>query len=308
MEVRYIVRRLLLAIPVLVGVSVVVFAIIRLIPGDPAQVMLGDEYTPQAAAELRRKWGLDRPLAIQYGIFMERLVLHGDLGTSIAGGGPVMAEVTSRLHNTLHLAGAALLIGFILGVLIGVLAGTRPYSALDGLAMVVALVGVSMPVFWLGLLFIYLFAVKLAWLPAIGSGSWRHLVMPALALSMFLVAAVARQTRSSVLEVARQQYIATARAKGLTEASVIRRHMLKNALIPVVTVAGVLFGRTLGGSVLTETVFAYPGMGRLLIEAIMSRDYPVVQGAILVFAAAFVIVNILVDMLYCMLDPRISYG
>lgn len=186
------------------------------------------------------------------------------------------------------------------------LAGTRPYSALDGLAMVVALVGVSVPVFWLGLLFIYLFAVRLAWLPAIGSGSWRHLVMPALALAMFLVAAVARQTRSSVLEVARQQYVATARAKGLAEASVIRRHMLKNALIPVVTVAGVLFGRTLGGSVLTETVFAYPGMGRLLIEAILARDYHVVQGAILVFATAFVFVNILVDVVYCLLDPRIS--
>jgi len=307
-DVRYILRRLLLAIPVLVGVSVVVFAIVRLIPGDPAQVMLGEEYTPKAAAELRHKWGLDRSLVLQYGIFLQRLILHGDLGTSIAGGHPVLAEVLGRLNNTLYLAGAALVIGFTLGGLIGVLAGIRPHSAVDTLAMVVALIGVSMPVFWLGLLLIYLFAVRLGWFPAIGSGTWRHLVMPAVALSMFLVATVARQTRSSVLEVVRQHYVATAWAKGLSEAAVVRRHILKNALIPVVTVAGVLFGRTLGGSVITETVFAYPGMRRLLIEAILARDYPVVQGVILIFSVAFVFVNILVDILYCLLDPRITYA
>jgi peptide/nickel transport system permease protein len=306
MKTRYIIRRLLLMIPVLMGVSLIVFSLVRLIPGDPAELLLGEDYTQEAAEELRAEWGLDKPIYIQYLIFLKQ-PLRGDLGDSIRSGRPVTQELSERFKNTVQLAILALILASVIGISAGIIAGTRPFSLIDSLTMVGAVAGVSMPVFWLGLMLIYLFAVNLNWLPAVGIGGIRHLILPGITLSAFTMATIARQSRSSMLEVMEQDYITTARSKGLTESGVIRRHAIKNAMIPIITVQGVMMGRLLGGSIVTETVFAYPGMGKLLIDGIVGRDYPIVQGTILLYALSFSMINLVVDLIYVFFDPRIVY-
>lgn len=306
MKARYIVRRLLLMIPVLIGVSVIVFSLVRLIPGDPAELLLGEDYTQEAYEKLRAEWGLDKPIYTQYLVFLKQL-LRGDLGDSIRSGRPVTQELLERFRNTVQLAILAVILASVIGISAGIIAGTRPFSLIDSLTMVGAVAGVSMPVFWLGLMLIYLFAVNLNWLPAVGIGGIKHLILPGITLSAFTMATIARQSRSSMLEVMEQDYITTARSKGLTEGGIIRRHAIKNAMIPIITVQGVMIGRLLGGSIVTETVFAYPGMGKLLIDGIVGRDYPIVQGAILFYALSFSMINLVVDLTYVFFDPRIVY-
>jgi ABC-type dipeptide/oligopeptide/nickel transport system permease component len=293
-------------VPVLIGVSVIVFSLVRLIPGDPVELLLGEDYTQEAYEELRVEWGLDKPIYLQYVIFLKQL-LRGDLGHSIRSGRPVTQELSERFRNTVQLAILALILASLIGISAGIIAGTRPFSLIDSLTMVGAVAGVSMPVFWLGLMLIYLFAVNLNWLPAVGIGGIKHLILPGITLSAFTMATIARQSRSSMLEVMEQDYITTARSKGLTESGIIQRHAIKNAMIPIITVQGVMVGRLLGGSIVTETVFAYPGMGKLLIDGIVGRDYPIVQGAILLYALSFSMINLVVDLTYVFFDPRIVY-
>ncbi|MFN3285433.1 MAG: ABC transporter permease [bacterium] len=303
----YILRRLALAVPTLVGVTVVVFALIRLVPGDPARLVLGLQASEEEVQRLRVQLGLDQPLPVQYARFLGRL-LQGDLGRSVVTGEPVAREIAARLPATVQLAVASTLVATAAGMAAGVISATRQYSWADYLVMTVALFGISLPVFWLGLMLMLLFSVHLRWLPAGGYGTPAHLVLPTVTLAAFSVAIIARMTRSSLLEVLHQDYVRTAWAKGLGARAVVLRHALKNALIPVVTVIGLQFGGLLGGAILTETVFAWPGMGRLLVGAIVARDYPVVQGVVLVFAALFTLVNLAVDVLYAYVDPRIHYG
>ena len=281
-----------------------VFAIVRLIPGDPARLLAGDFATEQIVSELRAKWRLDDPLPVQYAAYVGGLV-RGDFGRSITTSTPILPELTERFLRTLELAVAGILVATVVGGVAGIVSAVRRSSLTDYLATALALAGISTPIFWSGLLLILLFSVRLEWLPAGGTGTLRHLVLPALSLGLFGAGVLARQTRSGMLEVLGQDFVRTARAKGLPERIVVVKHALKNALIPVVTVLGDQFGRLLGGAILTETVFAWPGMGRYLIESISQRDYPAVQGAILVFAAAVVIINLVVDLSYGMLDPRV---
>ncbi len=303
----YVLRRLVLAVPTLVGVTVVVFALIRLVPGDPARLVLGLQASEEEVQRLRVQLGLDQPLPVQYARFLARL-LQGDLGRSVVTGEPVLREIGARLPATVQLAVTSTVVATLAGVAAGVVSATRQYSWWDYAVMTVALFGISLPVFWLGLMLMLLFSVHLRWLPAGGYGTPAHLVLPTVTLAAFSVAIIARMTRSSLLEVLHQDYVRTAWAKGLSSRAVVLRHALKNALIPVVTVIGLQFGGLLGGAILTETVFAWPGMGRLLVGAIVARDYPVVQGTVLVFAALFTLVNLAVDVLYAYVDPRIHYG
>jgi peptide/nickel transport system permease protein len=303
---RYVAKRLVLALPVLVGVSVVVFAAIRLIPGDPAQIMAGQAATQEVVAEIRRSLGLDQPLPVQYLYFLRNAV-RGDLGQSLFNGAPVVEELAQRFPRTVRLALASIFVASLIGIPAGILAATRRQSWVDTFVMAVALVGVSMPVFWLGLNLILVFSVRLGWLPAFGHETWRHLVLPSVTLGAASAAIVARMTRSAMLEVLGQDYVRTARAKGLAERVVVNRHALRNALIPVVTILGLQLGTLLSGAVLTETVFAWPGIGRLLVDAVLARDYPIIQGAILLIATTFVLLNVAVDVLYGFLDPRIRY-
>jgi ABC-type dipeptide/oligopeptide/nickel transport system permease component len=302
----YLTKRLLLAIPVLLGVSIVVFTMIRLIPGDPAQLMAGQAATEQVVREIRETLGLDRPLIVQYAIFL-RNAAQGDLGHSLFNRAPVTEELALRFPRTLRLGVASMLVAAAIGIPAGILSATRHLTWVDSLVMVVALAGVSIPVFWLGLNLILIFAVRLHWLPAIGHETWAHLILPAVTLGTASAAIIARMTRSAMLEVLRQDYVRTARAKGVAEPGVIGRHALRNALIPVVTVVGLQLGTLLGGAVLTETVFAWPGVGRLLVDAVLARDYPIIQGTVLLITTTFVLLNVGVDMLYAVLDPRIRY-
>jgi peptide/nickel transport system permease protein len=303
----YILRRGLQLIPTLLVVSVLVFAIVRLIPGDPARLLAGESATPENVAAIRERWGLDRPMAEQYVTYLRRL-LAADLGVSISSGGAVVEEIRPRLQLTIQLALAGVAIAIVVGILAGIVGAIRPYSIIDYLTTSVALLGVSVPIFWSGLVLILLFAVNLRLLPSGGTGGPQHLILPALSLGFFGAGVIARQTRSMLLDVMTSDYIRTAWAKGFGEWVVVQRHALKNALIPVVTVIGIQFGRMLGGAILTESVFSLPGMGRYLVGAIASRDYPVIQGCILVFATSFILVNLLVDLLYGVLDPRIRRG
>lgn len=359
--IRYTIRRLLSLIPVLLGISVLVFLFLRLIPGDPALAMLGERATPESVARIRAEMGLDRPLFFdiqplqqagynpvaaaragwrpldsQYFRFLGR-ILRGDLGTSVHSRQPVMQEVRQRLPATMELALGAILVAVLIGIPAGIIAATRYNSVFDYASMLVALIGVSMPVFWLGLMLVWFFGVQRDWLPVGGrldaimafdleaktrfmlldtlaTGNlmlfWdaiKHLILPSVALGTIPMAIIARMTRASMLEVMSQDYIRTAKAKGLREQTVIIRHALKNAFLPVITVIGLQVGVLLGGAVLTETIFSWPGMGRWIYDAIIARDYPIVQGAILVLATIFVLVNLLVDLSYAFLDPRIRY-
>ena len=308
-------RRLLLAIPTLIGVTFLVFLSIRLIPGDPAIALAGELATPELIEMVRRDLGLDQPVINQYVNYVGRVV-QGDMGRSIRSRLPVREEIEIRLPRTLLLTIVSLTISATIGIAIGVTAATHPNSWFDGGSMVFALLGVSMPIFWLGLMLMIFFAVLLPqWLglsgpvlPPTGSGTWQHLVMPVIALAANSMAIQARMTRACMLEVLRQDYIRTARAKGQRERIVIYRHALRNALLPIVTIIGLQFGTLLGGAVLTETVFAWPGIGRLLVDAIGFRDYPVIQGTVLTIAIGFVLTNLIVDSLYAYLDPRITYS
>ncbi len=302
----YILQRILMLVPVLFGVTLVSFSLLHLVPGDPAEILGGQEATGEDVARIRREYGLDQPLAVQYVRFVGNAV-RGDLGISIQSRHPVSELLLQRLAFTLQLSLVSILVASAIGLLAGIISSTRQYSIFDTTSMLGALFGISMPIFWLGLLLILIFAVKLHWLPSGGTGAFRHLILPAIALGSASAAVIARMTRASMLEVTRQDYIRTARATGYRERVVIFRHALKNAMIPVLTVFGLEFGYMLGGAVLTETVFSLPGIGRLLVEGIFMRDYPVVQGAMIVVATTFVLVNLLTDVAYAFFDPRIRY-
>ena len=311
----YALRRLLLAVPVLFGVSVLVFAVLHLAPGDPAAIMLGAQATKEDVERLRRDLGLDQPLVIQYLHWIGQ-VARGDLGRSIPLGRAVLPEVLLRFKATLLLTAGALAIAVLLGLIAGILSAVKQYSWLDRMSMGVAVTGVSLPVFWTGIMLIIVFALQLRWFPSSGMSSpygsglgdvlW-HLVLPAVTLGTASAAALARLTRSSVLEIIRQDYVRSARAKGLAERAVIARHVLKNAVNPIITVLGVQVGFLLGGAILTETVFSWPGLGSMMVRAIQARDYPLVQGGVLLIATTFVLVNLVVDLLYAVFDPRIRY-
>jgi peptide/nickel transport system permease protein/oligopeptide transport system permease protein len=303
----YLIRRLLAAIPVLFGVSVVVFSMLHLVPGDPVKMMLSEFQTsPEQIAHLRAQLHLDEPLPQQFGRFIWN-ALHGDLGYSVRSKRPVLMEIRDNLPSTVVLALAGVGVAVVTGVTLGVIAAICQHSWFDTFSMVMALLGVSIPSFWLGLLLIFALSLRLGWLPATGGGDLWHLIMPAMTLGLGAAAIIARLSRSCMLEVLRQEYITTARAKGLQEAWVILRHGLKNALIPVVTVVGLQLGQLLGGTVIIETVFARPGVGRLIVNGILEKDFPLVQGIVLVGATSYVLINLLVDMTYALLDPRIRY-
>jgi ABC-type dipeptide/oligopeptide/nickel transport system permease component len=303
----YIARRLLALIPTLFGVSVAIFLLLHLVPGDPARLVAGLDATEADVALIRHDLGLDQPLPVQYLTWIGNL-LRGDMGRSTRSHNPVTYEIGLRLPATWELTLVSITIAVVIGLVAGITAATHRNTPLDYGSMVVALLGVCTPSFWLGLMLMLVFAVQLRWFPTSGRGDWRHLVLPGLTLGFGAAAIIARVTRSSLLEVSTQDYIRTATAKGLTSRTVTYRHALKNALIPVVTVIGLEFGFLLAGAVITETVFAYPGVGRLLVDSIAFRDYPVVQGILLILAFQFVFVNLGVDVLYAWLDPRIHYG
>jgi peptide/nickel transport system permease protein len=303
---RFLARRLVLTIPVLLGVATLVFSLIHLIPGDPAQAMLG-EAAPQAdVEELRGRLGLDRPLIAQYGSFLQGLV-KGDLGTSLRTGQPVTEQIVERMPATVELAAAAMLVAIGFSIPLGILGAVRRGTFVDHAAMTVSLAGVSIPNFWLGPLLAIVFAVELGWLPVSGRGTWAHLVLPAISLGAALAAILARMTRATLLEELREQYVQAARARGVSRARAILRHAFRNSLIPIVTLLGLQFGAVLTGAVITETIFAWPGIGRLLIQSIGFRDYPLVQGCILLIALTYVGVNLLTDVIYGVLDPRLRY-
>jgi ABC-type dipeptide/oligopeptide/nickel transport system permease component len=304
---QYLAQRFVASVVTLLGVSLIVFLMLRLLPGDPARIIAGLLASEEDIARIRTDLGLDQPLHVQYAIFVARLA-RGNLGVSARTSQPVVEELKPRLASTLRLALVSAGLAAGLGVLAGTLAATRPYSGFDYTLSLATLFGVSMPVYWLGLMLIIVFAIHLNWLPAAGSEGPESIILPALTLAAFSVALIARMTRSSMLEVLRQDFVRTARAKGLGERLIVARHALKNALIPIVTVIGLQFGALLGGAVITETVFGWPGMGQLLVESIFSRDYPMVQGIVLVFSALFILTNLLVDLCYAVIDPRIHYG
>ncbi|WNC16440.1 ABC transporter permease [Brevibacillus brevis] len=301
----YIIRRLLQMIPVLLGVILVVFLIMQMVPGDPAVLLAGEGASAETIANIRTQLGLDQPVLIQYFHYVTD-VFSGDLGTSLRSNLPVFDEIMARLPATIELAIASIFVTIVLGMIAGIISATKQYSAADITIMIVALLGVSLPSFWLGLSLIYYFSVKLHLFPVAGWGTWKHIVLPAVTLGTGGAAIVARMTRSSMLDVVRQDYIRTAKAKGLREQVIIYKHALKNALIPIITVVGLQFGYLLGGTVLVESVFAINGLGRLIVDAIRMRDLPVVQGGVLIASIIFVFVNLLVDVLYRYFNKRID--
>ena len=303
---RFILRRLVLTIPVLIGVATLVFALIHLVPGDPAAAMLGESASPADLGELRARLGLDRPLLVQYGEFLRGLVA-GDLGTSFRYGTPVTREIVQRLGATAELAAVAIVVALVIAVPLGILGALYRGRAIDQAAMTVSLAGIAMPNFWLGPLLAIVFSVQLGWLPVSGTGTWRHLVLPALTLGAALAALTARMTRASLIDELGELYVLAARARGLSRLATVVRHALRNSLIPVVTIVGLQLGSVLTGTIITETIFSWPGVGRLLIQAISFRDYPLVQGCILLIAVTYVVMNLLVDVVYAWLDPRIRY-
>jgi peptide/nickel transport system permease protein/oligopeptide transport system permease protein len=301
----FIVRRLLLAVPVLLGVVFVVMLTVDLLPGDAVTLMLGEHATKDAVAKLRDHLGLDKPFLVRYLDYVGRVV-RGDLGRSIQQNRPVAAELADAWPATLQLTVAALVLAAIAGILAGVASAVWPNSFFDALARLGSLFGLSMPIFWTGLVLIVVFSLWLNWLPVGGAGSLTHLILPAVTLALPSIAMIARMTRAAVLEVLREDYVRTARAKGVAEFWVLARHALRNAFIPILTLLGLQSGQLMGGAVLTETVFAWPGLGRLMVKAIFARDYILLQGAVLVFALVFVVINLLVDLSYGLLDPRIG--
>jgi peptide/nickel transport system permease protein len=303
---RYLARRLLLTIPVLLGVATLVFALIHFIPGDPARAILGDVASEADIAQLRRQLGLDRPLATQYISFLGGLA-RADLGTSLRTGAPVATQILERVPATFELAFAAILVALVLAIPLGVAAAVWRGTVADHAAMTLSLAGVAMPNFWLGPLLAIVFGVELGWLPVSGRGGPEHLVLPALSLGAALAAVLARMTRATLADQLREPYVVAARARGVSRIRTVFRHAFRNSLIPIVTLAGLQIGAVLTGAVITETIFAWPGIGRLLVQSIGFRDYPMVQGCILLIALTYVGVNLVVDLAYVVLDPRIRY-
>src|SRR5215207_2486921 len=301
---RFLARRLLLTIPVLLGVATLVFSLIHFIPGDPAQAMLGEGAAPEDVAQLRQRLGLDRPLLVQYGSFLKGLA-HGDLGVSLRNDQPVLQQILDRMPATAELAIASMAIAVLIALPLGIIAAVWRGTAVDYTAMTLSLVGISVPNFWLGPLLAIVFAVELGWLPVGGRGTLAHLVLPAATLGAALAAILARMTRASLLEELREPYVLAARAKGVSRTRAVLHHAFRNSLIPIVTILGLQFGVVLTGAVITETIFAWPGIGRLLIQSISFRDYPTVQGCVLLIAVTYVGVNLITDLTYGFLDPRI---
>jgi peptide/nickel transport system permease protein len=302
----YAARRIVMTIPVLLGVATLVFALIHLVPGDPAEAMLGESAPAAELAELRTRLGLDRPLLVQYQSFVTGL-LSGNLGTSFRYNTPVAREIGQRLGRTAELAVAAMAVAVLIALPLGVIGGLFRGTALDHVTTTMSLVGVSMPNFWLGPLLAIVFAVTLGWLPVSGTGTTAHLILPAVTLGAALAAILARMTRATLIDELRELYVLAARARGASRARAVVVHALRNSLIPVVTIIGLQLGAVLTGTIITETIFAWPGVGRLLIQAISFRDYPLVQGCILFIAVTYVTMNLLVDLAYGWLDPRIRY-
>ena len=329
----YAIRRILILIPTLLGVSIIVFLMLHLTPGDPAEMLLGERATDEALHQIREHLGLNEPLYVQYGMFLKRL-MRGDLGETIWTRQKVWIEIKQRFPATIELAVAALSIACLFGITLGISSATKQYSVFDYVSMLGALTGVSMPIFWLGLVFMLIFSVNLGWLPlsarlsidvdlevitniytldalltrnwvALRDAIW-YLIMPAVTLSTIPMAIIARMTRSAMLEVLRQDYIKTAKAKGLSQFKVVFKHGLRNAMIPVITTIGLQFGVTLGGAILTESIFAWPGVGKWMYDAVTQRDYMVIQGGTLFIAALFILINLCVDILYAIINPRIS--
>jgi peptide/nickel transport system permease protein len=307
LSASYLIQRLAATLPVLFGITLVVFVALRLIPGDPAIIFAGERATQEDIARLRGQLGLDQPIYVQYGVFLRNIV-QGDLGRSIRSGTAVTEELGQRFANTLLLAAAAMVVTVGAGVPLGIVAALRPGSVLDRACLLGSLIGISTPAFVAGIVLQLVFSVKLGWLPSAGLGTPSHLVLPAITLGLFPIANVARLTRAGMIEVLEQDFIRTAKGKGLDNRALVFAHALRNALVPTVTVLGLQLGYMLGGAVLTEAVFAWPGLGRYLVQSIFNRDYPAVQGAALVIAAAYVLLNLAVDLTYRMLDPRIRYG
>jgi len=301
---KFILRRLGLLIPVIVGVMFVIFTLTYITDGCPATLMLGDQAPPEDIAALRVDLGLEDPFFVQFGRYIVN-VAQLDFGTSFTSRRPVFDEIIARFPTTLHLAFMSIILAVLLGVPLGILSATKQYTIFDNGATIIGLLGVSIPTFWLGLMFILLFSVQLGWLPAAGFGTPMHWILPSFTIALMSMAIIMRMTRSSMLEVIRQDYIRTARAKGQKESKIIFKHALKNALIPVITVIGLQFGMLLGGAILTEAIYAIPGLGRFMVDAIARRDFPVIQGGVLLIALSFSFVNLLVDILYSYVDPRI---
>jgi len=304
--IHYIIKRLLLAVPKILGVIFIVMLTIEMVPGDPVMLMLGEQATKEAVENVRTALGLDKPMVTRYFLYLRNLA-KGDMGRSIRENRLVSREISDVWPATLELTVAAMVIALTIGMALGILSSVRPNSFFDSINRVLSLFGLSMPVFWVCLVLIVVFAYWLRLFPIGGTGSLRHLVLPAVTLSLPSIAMVSRMTRSSLLEVLKEDYVRTARSKGVSEKKVILKHALKNALIPIVTLSGLQLGQLMGGAILTETVFAWPGLGRLMVRAIFARDYILLQGAVLVFALAFVLINLIVDISYCFLDPRVSY-
>lgn len=302
---KYVLKRLLMLIPVILGVSFLVFFIMSLAPGDPARTILGETAPIESVMALREELGLNDPVIVRYVNYMVDL-LHGDLGESYKTGQPVISEILSRFPATLTLAFWGMLFAVVLSIPIGIISATKQYSIMDRVSMVFALLGVATPNFWLGLMLIIGFSLNLKWFPSGGNDGWSSLVLPVITLGTGCMASITRITRSSMLEVIRQDYIRTAKAKGVNKKAVIYKHALKNALIPVVTVVGLQFGSLLGGAVLTESVFSWPGVGTFLVNSIKAQDTPAVLGCVIVFCICFSIVNLVVDILYAYIDPRIK--
>lgn len=307
---KYVFKRLMMMIPVLLGVTFLVFFIMNLTPGDPAAIILGDQATAEALAMKRIELGLDQPLVLRYFNYIWNM-LHGDLGISYKTQLSVWNQVVDKFPNTAILAISGIFVALIIGIPVGILSAKKQYSFADNFSMVLSLIGVSMPNFWLGLLLSLFFALKLGWFPSQGMGEGfvpllKSIVLPAITLGTGSAATIVRMTRSSMLEVIRQDYIDTARSKGITEKTVTRTHMLKNALIPIITAVGLQFGNLLGGAMLTETVFSWPGLGRLMVDSIVSKDIPLVLGTAIFIAVMFSFVNLIVDIIYAFVDPRIK--
>jgi len=304
---QYVIRRLIQAVPTVILVTIVVFLMLYLTPGDPAQVFLGDQHsTPEMLENVREQMGLNRPLHVQYLDYMWH-ALNGDLGRSLQTNIPVATQIMLRLPWTIELAVMAMFLTMFLGIGLGLIAAIWHNTIVDTLAMIVALIGISLPVYWSSILLIILFAVNLQVLPAIGQGGLERLIMPATALALVSAGSLARMVRSSMLEVLNQDYVLTARSKGLSERIVVLRHALRNALIPVVTIMGLTFGNLLGGAVITETIFARLGIGQMYVEAVLQKDFTLVQGTTLFIAVSYVLINILTDVIYVLIDPRIRY-
>ena len=302
---KYIIRRLIAMIPVVMGITFLVFMIMQLAPGDPVRMILGDSAEPEAIEAMREEMGLNDPVLVQYGRYMVDL-LHGDMGTSYTNQRPMAQEEFIRVPATFELALVSAVVSILIAIPLGVIAAVKQNTLFDNLSMVVSLVGISMPAFWLALMLMLVFSLRLGWFPVQGNGDgWRSFVLPSISIGFMNMAAIARTTRSSMLETIRQDYIRTARSKGITEGEVIMHHAFGNALIPTITVVGVQLGGLLGGAVLTETVFAWPGLGRLMVQAVNGRDVPVVMGCIVILSIGFSIVNLIVDLAYGFIDPRV---